>query len=100
MAFISQNRTQSAVNTAQIQQGPKSIANRVYRQCAQDGFRARVRHELAGKSTATVPLYSHHATRQSYYSLGWQAVTPLHISKARAKAWDKQRAALKGGLHE
>ncbi|WP_420788933.1 hypothetical protein ACOI2Q_15525 [Shewanella algae] len=97
MAFVSRSRAKSAANSAPILQGPKSIANRVYRQCTQDGFRARIRHELAGKSTATVPLYSHHATRQSYYSLGWQAVTPLHISKARAKAWDKQRAALKGG---
>lgn len=31
MAFISHNRTKSAVHTAQMLQGPKSIANRVYR---------------------------------------------------------------------
>ncbi|WP_239000485.1 hypothetical protein [Shewanella sp. LZH-2] len=76
------------------------IQNRVYRQCALDGFNARLRAELAahlaaeqaGNVPATkvttdleqkVPLYSHSATRQSYYSQGWHGVTYLHILKAR-----------------
>lgn len=100
MAFVSHSRARSAANSAPILQGPKAIANRIYRQCAQDGFRARIRHELAGRSTATVPLYSHHATRQSYYSQGWHAVTKLHVAKARAKARENERAALTGGQHE
>ncbi|MBO2678449.1 hypothetical protein I6M56_06170 [Shewanella algae] len=98
MAFVSHSRARSAANSAPILQGPKAIANRVYRQCAQDGFRARIRHELYGLSTCTVPLYSHHATRQSYYSQGWHAVTPLHILKAQAK--EKERTRLTGDQHE
>ncbi|AYV15698.1 hypothetical protein EEY24_08800 [Shewanella algae] len=69
------------------------IKNRIYRQCARDGFNARIRAELADERTGTalntaqnVPLYSHHATRQSMFERGWQAVTPMHIKQARAKA--------------
>ncbi|WP_263859077.1 hypothetical protein [Shewanella algae] len=40
MAFISHHRARSAANSAPILQGPKSIANRVDRQCALDGVRA------------------------------------------------------------
>ncbi|MCH4295590.1 hypothetical protein MJ923_14875 [Shewanella sp. 3B26] len=86
MAFIPQ-RQRSAVNSApMVTDTPKRIQNKVYRQCALDGFHARIERELSGQSTALVPLYSHHATRQSFYEQGWHAVTPLHLMKAQAKA--------------
>lgn len=89
MAFVTHNtsrkcRVRSGVNSMPIANArPKRISNRVYRQCALDGFNARIKAELAGDVSATVPLYSHSATRQSYYSQGWHGVTYLHILKAR-----------------
>lgn len=84
MAFVTHNNYRSGVNSMPIANvRPKRIQNRVYRQCAKDGFNARIKAELAGDVPATVPLYSHSATRQSYYSQGWHAVTYLHILKAR-----------------
>lgn len=71
---------------------PKHIQNRVYRQCAKDGFNARIKAELAGDVPATVPVYSHHLTRQSYFDQGWQAVTQLHVLKAKAKAREQRKA--------
>lgn len=89
MAFVTHNtsrkcRVRSGVNSMSIANArPKCISNRVYRQCALDGFNARIKAELAGDVPAIVPLYSHSATRQSYYSQGWHGVTYLHILKAR-----------------
>lgn len=84
MAFVTHNNYRSGVNSMPIANArPKRIQNRVYRQCAKDGFNARIKAELAGDVPATIPLYSHSATRQSYYSQGWHAVTYLHILKAR-----------------
>ncbi|MCU8068170.1 hypothetical protein [Shewanella sp. SM32] len=84
MAFVTHNNFRSGVNSMPIANArPKRIQNRVYRQCAKDGFNARIKAELAGDVPATVPLYSHSATRQSYYSQGWHAVTHLHVLKAR-----------------
>jgi hypothetical protein len=58
--------------------------------CAKDGFEARIKAEIAAELTGNVPhqppLYSHHATRQSYYNLGWHAVTPIHVLRAKAQA--------------
>jgi ABC-type uncharacterized transport system ATPase component len=75
---------------------PKRIQNRVYRQCAKDGFNARLKAELKqeqNRGTANnlslannIPLYSHHSTRQSYFNLGWQAVTTAHLIRAKARA--------------
>lgn len=84
MAFVTHNNFRSGVNSMPIANArPKSIQNRVYRQCAKDGFNARIKAELAGNVPATVPLYSYNLTRQSYYSQGWHGVTYLHILKAR-----------------
>lgn len=84
MAFVTHNNYRSGVNSMPIANArPKRIQNRVYRQCAKDGFNARIKAELAGDVPAVPPLYSHSATRQSYYSQGWHAVTYLHILKAR-----------------
>ncbi|MEL4293016.1 hypothetical protein [Shewanella xiamenensis] len=110
MAFISHNKVRSGVNCMPIANvRPKRIQNRVYRQCALDGFNARLRAELAahlaaenaGNVPATkvtteleqkVPLYSHSATRQSYYSQGWHAVTYLHVLRAKEKAREERKA--------
>lgn len=115
MAFISHNRVRSGVNSMPIANARPSgfhisrIQNRVYRQCALDGFNARLRAELAahlaaenaGNVPATkvtteleqkVPLYSHSATRQSYYSQGWHGVTYLHVLKAKEKAREQRKA--------
>ncbi|MGL5390633.1 MAG: hypothetical protein ACRDA8_04445 [Shewanella sp.] len=87
MAFISHNKVRSGVNSMPLANAqPKRIQNRVYRQCAKDGFNARIQAELSGKVTSAVPLYSHSATRQNYYSQGWHAVTQLHLLKARQRA--------------
>ncbi|MCE9679599.1 hypothetical protein LZP69_10550 [Shewanella sp. AS1] len=87
MAFINHNQTRSAVNSAPIAATqPRRIANRVYRQCAKDGFNARIKAELSSEPVPAQPgLYSHHQTRQSYYNKGWFAVTPMHILHARAR---------------
>lgn len=98
MAFVTHNtspkcRVRSGVNSMPIANAhPKRISNRVYRQCALDGFNARIKAELAGDVPATVPLYSHSATRQSYYSQGWYAVTHLHVLKAKEKAREQRKA--------
>ncbi|MDT3280373.1 hypothetical protein [Shewanella scandinavica] len=84
MAFVTHNNYRSGVNSMPIANvQPKRIQSRVYRQCAKDGFNARIKAELAGVVPATVPLYSHSLTRQSYFEQGWHAVTHLHILKAR-----------------
>lgn len=87
MAFVTHNNFRSGVNSMPIANAqPKRIQSRVYRQCAKDGFNARIKAELAGDVHATVPLYSHSLTRQSYFDQGWQAVTHLDILKARKRA--------------
>lgn len=88
MAFVTHNNFRSGVNSMPIANAqPKRIQSRVYRQCAKDGFNARLRAELAadltGNGPATLPLYSHSLTRQSYFEQGWHAVTHLHVLKAR-----------------
>ncbi|MCU8007723.1 hypothetical protein L5M11_09330 [Shewanella sp. SM87] len=89
MAFVTHNtsrkcQSRSGVNSMPIANTqPKRIQNRVYRQCAKDGFNARIKAELSGNIPTVVPLYSHSLTRQSYFDQGWHAVTHLHILKAR-----------------
>ncbi|QYK03252.1 hypothetical protein K0I62_07535 [Shewanella psychrotolerans] len=72
--------------TLSNQSQPKRIKNRVYRQCAKDGFNARLQAELAGEMPTVPRLYSHHKTRQSYFNKGWHAVTAMHILQAKRKA--------------
>ena len=100
----------SAVNRAPIENlTPKRIQNRVYRQCAKDGFNARLKAELnqelnqdQNRGTANnlslannIPLYSHHATRQSHFNLGWQAVTPAYLIRAKARSQEHVNKAVK-----
>ncbi len=63
-----------------------TIRNRRLRECARQGFQARLSAELQGQVPDTPPLHSHHATRQSSFEHGWNAVTQLHIARARAQA--------------
>ncbi|MCL1121201.1 hypothetical protein N7V09_12365 [Shewanella seohaensis] len=98
MAFISHNKVRSGVNSMPIANArPKRISNRVYRQCALDGFNACIKAHLAAENAgdvpAAVPLYSHSATRQSYYAQGWHAVTHLHVLKAKEKAREERNKA-------
>ena len=84
MAFVTHNNYRSGVNSMPIANAePKRIQNRVYHQCAKDGFNARIKAELSGNVPTVVPLYSNSLTRQSYFEQGWHAVTHLHILKAR-----------------
>lgn len=53
----------------------------------------RLAAELAGNVPSEPPLYSHHTTRQSYFNIGWHAVTTLHILRAQAKAAAQQAVA-------
>jgi hypothetical protein len=90
MAFTNHHQAKSAVNHSPIaSSGLNRIKNRVHRQCAKDGFDARIRAKIAAKQpndvAAVAPLYSHHSTRQSYFNLGWQAVTPTHVLRAKAR---------------
>lgn len=105
MAFINRNARnskarnskfpshhKSAVNSMQFaNQMPKRIQNRVYRQCALDGFNERIRKELAGEDTSQIRLYSHHSTRQMYFKYGYNSVTERHINFARLKAQHKPK---------
>ncbi|EHC04424.1 hypothetical protein Sbal625DRAFT_4014 [Shewanella baltica OS625] len=111
MAFVTHNsrkcKVRSGVNSMPIANARPSgfhisrIQNRVYRQCAKDGFNARLRAELAADLTGngpaplaqSVPLYSHSLTRQSYFEQGWHAVTHLHILKARDQRKVQAKAA-------
>jgi hypothetical protein len=100
----------SAVNHAHIENvSPKRIQNRVYRQCAKDGFNARLKAELNQEPNQdqnrepannlslanNIPLYSHHSTRQSYFNLGWQAVTTAHLLRAKARSQEHVNKAVK-----
>ncbi|UCX05442.1 hypothetical protein [Shewanella glacialimarina] len=84
MAFV-HHQAKSAVNHSPIAAtGPKKIQNRVHRQCAKDGFDARIIAELAGQVPAAAPLHSHHATRQYFFNLGWGSVMAVHVLRAKA----------------
>ncbi|TVP15380.1 hypothetical protein [Shewanella sp. KCT] len=85
MAFINHSQVRSAVNSSPIAPKPRRIRNRVYRRCAKDGFDDRMKAELAGEVPAQPRLYSHHSTRQYYFNIGWQAVTEMHILRAKQR---------------
>ena len=84
--FVNHSQVRSAVNCSPIAPSqPKRIRNRVYRQCAKDGFNERLKAELAGDVPEQPRLYSHHKTRQSYFNKGWHAVTEMHILRAKQR---------------
>lgn len=80
------NNAQSAVNNSQFANPmPKRIRNKVDRECARDGFRKIIEKELAGECTIKPPLYSHDATRQSFFNYGWKSANARDIEFAKLK---------------
>ncbi len=84
--FTNHNHSKSAVNNKAIaNQMPKKIQNRIYKQCALDGFNERIKLELAGKQNPQPRIYSHHATRKMYFEYGFNSVTVRHVEYAKFK---------------
>ncbi|WP_299001753.1 hypothetical protein [uncultured Shewanella sp.] len=83
----------------------RKIKSRVYRQCMKDGRLARIQAELTRltrlraanlaplaeliKCPLPPSLYSHHATRQSFFNKGWHAVTLVDILTAEKITGDQ-----------
>jgi hypothetical protein len=70
--------------------GIPELKNPRYLACFKDGRRAHLKAYLAASSTTsadleTIPLYSHHGTRQSLFDQGWCSVTELDRLRARAR---------------
>ncbi|MDX7717345.1 hypothetical protein [Aeromonas caviae] len=61
------------------------LKNPRYLACFKDGRRAHLKAALAGAELEAIPLYSHHATRQSLYEQGWRSVGELDRLRARAR---------------
>ena len=66
------------------------LKNPRYLACFKEGRRAHLKAYLADPSTTTadleaIPLYSHHATRQSLFAQGWRSVGELDRLRARAR---------------
>ncbi len=93
------NNGQSAVNNSPFaNRTPGRIKNRVDRECARDGYKKRIEKELAGESTIKPPLYSHDATRQSFYNLGWNSVNASDIELAKFKQQAINKQSKEGAL--
>lgn len=83
----------------------RKIKNRIYSQCLKDGKCARIQAELTRLSRLRMAslaplaelitrplspgLYSHHATRQSFFNKGWHAVTLVDILTAEKITGDQ-----------
>ncbi|MFM5254955.1 hypothetical protein ACEUBK_12680 [Aeromonas hydrophila] len=70
--------------------GIPELKNPRYLACFKDGRSAHLKAWLADPLTSNtdpqaIPLYSHHATRQSLFAKGWQSVTELDRLRARAR---------------
>lgn len=70
--------------------GIPELKNPRYLACFKDGRRAHLKAYLANPNITsadleTIPLYSHHATRQSLFAQGWRSVTELDRLRARAR---------------
>lgn len=68
--------------------GIPELKNPRYLACFKDGRRAHLKAYLgepASMDLETIPLYSHHATRQSLYEQGWRSVGELDRLRARAR---------------
>ena len=99
--YTNHSQIKSAVNSFPIAPTqPKRIKNRVYRQCAKDGFNARLKAELVGDVPLAPRLYSHHKTRQSYFNKGWYAVTAMHILQAKQHQQTQSNNIFGGQPHE
>lgn len=70
--------------------GIPELKNPRYLACFKDGRSAHLKVWLADPLTIStdpqaIPLYSHHATRQSLFAKGWLSVTELDRLRARAR---------------
>ena len=65
--------------------GIPELKNPRYLACFKDGRRAHLKAALAGADLEAIPLYSHHATRQSLFEQGWRSVGELDRLRARAR---------------
>ncbi|QNF25778.1 hypothetical protein FT673_22325 [Aeromonas hydrophila] len=68
--------------------GIPELKNPRYLACFKDGRRAHLKAYLAASVSTdleTIPLYSHHATRQSLFEKGWRSVGELDRLRARAR---------------
>ena len=81
------NKRQRAQQRIQIAGyfGIPELKNPRYLLCFKDGRRAHLNAALAGADLEAIPLYSHHATRQSLYEQGWRSVGELDRLRARAR---------------
>lgn len=68
--------------------GIPELKNPRYLACFKDGRRAHLKAYLAESASTdleTIPLYSHHPTRQSLFAQGWRSVGELDRLRARAR---------------
>ncbi|MFQ2590390.1 hypothetical protein GWC92_13240 [Aeromonas caviae] len=61
------------------------LKNPRYLACFKDGRCAHLKAALVGADLEAIPLYSHHATRQSLFAQGWRSVGELDRLRARAR---------------
>ncbi|MGY4003835.1 hypothetical protein [Aeromonas sanarellii] len=76
--------------------GIPELKNPRYLACFKDGRHAHLKAWLADPLTSNtdpqaIPLYSHHATRQSLYEQGWRSVGELDRLRARARLTPPQQ---------
>ncbi|MFM4963749.1 hypothetical protein ACEUBT_08350 [Aeromonas bivalvium] len=84
------NKRQRAQQRIQIAGyfGIPELKNPRYLACFKDGRRAHLKAyltESASTDLETIPLYSHHPTRQSLFAQGWRSVGELDRLRARAR---------------
>lgn len=86
------NKRQRALQRIQVAGyfGIPELKNPRYLACFKDGRSAHLKAWLADPLTTStdpqaIPLYSHHATRQSLFAKGWLSVTELDRLRARAR---------------
>ncbi|MGU5738795.1 hypothetical protein [Aeromonas caviae] len=73
--------------------GIPELKNPRYLACFKDGRRAHLKAYLAAPAPTdleTIPLYSHHPTRQSLFAQGWRSVGELDRLRARARLTQTQ----------
>lgn len=71
--------------------GIPELKNPRYLACFKDGRRAHLNAYFASADLTAIPLYSHHATRQSLFEQGWRSVTELDRLRARARLTPPQQ---------
>ena len=84
------NKRQRAQQRIQIAGyfGIPELKNPRYLACFKEGRRAHLKAYLAESAPTdleTIPLYSHHPTRQSLFAQGWRSVGELDRLRARAR---------------